>query len=56
MAKKWVPKHVKPRLGIYTGMILFQVIQTLTTMSTCTQGYTVVTVFQFYLLLLIVLG
>ena len=25
MAKKWVPKHVKPRLGIYTGIILFQV-------------------------------
>ena len=23
--KKWVPHHVKPRLGIYAGIILFQV-------------------------------
>ena len=23
--KKWVPKHVKPRLGFYAGIILFQV-------------------------------
>ena len=25
LIKKWVPQHVKPRLGIYAGIILFQV-------------------------------
>ena len=25
LLKKWVPKHVKPRLGFYAGIILFQV-------------------------------